>query len=231
MDLKTRKGVKSIGIIGFVLILIAGFVLVLQPLFEQNGKFVQQISAAEAEQNSVNQKLEMLRFQKSTIVDVEKLDDELSKQFPGASNTPGLVSMISEAAVKSGLNSKNLTNLTAGIPTITATTSGTDAAAPPTADTAAGTPAAAAPGAASNSNVAEIAVSINLEGDIESLSNFASQLKNTSRNLTVVSFNISNDEQGKATASVDAKTYIYKSIDKVVAPDGEAPVTPVEEDK
>lgn len=235
MDLKSRKGVRSLGFVGIGLLLIAGFMLVLQPLFAQNAKFTAEITAAEAEQTSVLEKLELLRYQRDTIEEVEKLDDELSKEFPGTANTPALINTIAEAANDAGMGSNNITNLTAGIPSLVSGTGGTDAAGAAPAPAAEGADPAAAPtpdAAAGSTNLAEITLDISVEGDVDEVSEFVNNLRDADRNLTILSFNLASDSaQGnnsKTTATVSAKTYIYKSIPKIEkapeAPAAEAPV-------
>lgn len=222
MDLKSRKGVRSLGFVGIGLLLIAGFMLVLQPLFAQNAKFTAEITAAEAEQTSVLEKLELLRYQRDTIEEVEKLDDELSKEFPGTANTPALISTIAEAANDAGMGSNNITNLTAGIPSLVSGTGGTDAAGAAPAPAAEGAAPAAAPtpdAAAGSTNLAEITLDISVEGDVDEVSEFVNNLRDADRNLTILSFNLASEAgesgNGKTTATVSAKTYIYKSIPKI----------------
>lgn len=233
MDLNSTKNVKALGIIGIFLILAAGFMLVVQPLLSQNSEYSQQFDAAEAEQVEMQSKLELLRTQRDTIADVEELDAELSKQFPGTADTPGLINMVATAATSSGLDSSNITNLTAGIPTLVATTTGgtEGGEAAPAPDAAAGgeadpapeaapvDPAAApVPGSTGTSNIAEIPLEISIEGGVDQISEFVNNLKEVDRNVTILSFSVSAEGEGEeatTSASIQAKTYIYNTVPKI----------------
>lgn len=234
MDLSTKKSVKTLGFIGIALVIIAGIVLVVQPFFAQNSKYADEIVQAESEQSIIVTKLEQLRMQKDNIKKVEKLDEDLSKKFPGVSDTPGLINMISETANKSGMTKSDITNLTAGIPTLVTTSGGTDGAPAESGESAEAPDKDAAAPAPSEGDIgtdlAEIPLDLTLKGDVNELTKFAENLRDANRNIVVLNFNLSTEED-KATATIQAKTYIYKTVAKVPADGEKAPEPEEESDK
>lgn len=223
MDLKTIKGVKRLFITLIALIAVVGVMLVVMPLMSQNQKFAEDITSSQSEQAAALEKLNKLKKQKEDIAKVEKMDADLSVAFPGSANTPGLVGYVSKAAVDAGMSVSNITDLSTGIPTLTASSSneGAVAAAPGAtpeapATGAAATPGAAAPAAGGGSNMAEMTVDISATGSISQLGQFTTNLTKGERNLLISDFAISSDSTtGESTVKITAKTFIYKSIPTV----------------
>lgn len=222
MDLKTTKGVKTLGIIGLLLIIIAGFMLVVQPLMAQSAKYSSEMNAKEQEKTTVSKELASLQHKKDTIGLVEELDKSTDKNFPAWADTPNMVSDIKSLANQSGLSSSSITNITSGVPTLVTSATGTGAdgsapapdAAAPEAASDTGTPAAAAPNSASNtSNLAEITLTIDVEGKTKDLLTFTNKLKDLDRSFVVDSYVLTNNvEENAASVTIAAKTYIYKEI-------------------
>lgn len=238
MDFKTIKGVKKIFIIITFLLLAAGFMLVIQPFMAQNQKFAEEISVSKQEQDNVLNKLTELKGHKDTIKTVEELDAKTSAQFPGAADTPGLVSLVTGAAAKSGLPVSSIKALTTGIPVLEASSATlTGAAAAPNAEGGASTEAAPAAGAAApapgatggTSNLAKMDVTISVEGSVAQLGAFINNLTAADqRNLLISTYSISDAENGQATASITATTYIYKrvpTVEEAAASTAPAPAT------
>ncbi len=222
MDLKTTKGVKTIGVIGILLIIIAGFMLVVQPLMAQSSKYASEMNAKEKEKATVSKELESLQHKRDTIGLVEDLDESMNKNFPVWADTPNMVNDIKKIANASGLNSTSITNITSGVPTLVSSVTGTGAevpaaapAAPATNET--GTPAAAAPNSTgATSNLAEIALTIDVEGKQKDLLMFTNKLKDLERSFVVDSYVLTNNlEENQASVTISAKTYIYKEIPKI----------------
>lgn len=224
MDFKTIKGVKRIFITLIALIAVVGVMLVVMPLMSQNQKFAQDIASSQSEESAALEKLNKLKKQKDDIGKVEKMDSDLSAAFPGSANTPGLVGYVSKAAVDAGMSVSNITDLSTGIPTLTASSANAGAvaaaAAPGASAPAAAAPAAgaagAAPAAGGGSNMAEMTVDISATGSIAQLGQFTTNLTKGERNLLISDFAISSDgATGESTVKISAKTFIYKSIPTV----------------
>lgn len=236
MDLKTRKGVRTIGIIALILLAAAGFMLVIQPLMTQNSDFSDEMTAAQSEQSTAQQKLADLQRQRETIEDVEALDSDLSEQFPGLADSPSLVAYIQQAASDAGIGQGSISNLTVGIPALV---TGSAAVAPaPAADPAGAAPveegegaaaeaeAAPTPDSPSSTNLAEVPVELAVSGSADQIAQFMTNLSESDRNLEILTYALAEgggEDEGAVTATLSLKTYIYNTVPKV----GEAAPEPV----
>ena len=223
MNLKTVKGVKQIWIAIIFVLVVAGSILIAQPFFMQNTKLAEDIKTSQEAKDSAQAKLTRMSGFKATVGAVEKLDNDLSTKFPGAANTPDLITFVQQAATASGMPVSSIKDLTTTVPKLETAATGAAGAAP--ADPAAAAPAAAAPadpaaaaGAApptTGGNLASMTVTIKAEGSVEQLQNFVTNLTEGSRNLLISGYNIdkAGSEGGGYTLNIpDAKTFIYKTI-------------------
>lgn len=230
MNLKTIKGVKQIWIAIILVLTVAGSILIAQPFFMQNSKLAEDIKTSQEAKDSAQTKLTRMSGFKASVGAVEKLDNELSVQFPGAAQTPDLIAFVQKAATDSGLPVSSITDLTTTVPKLeTAATGATGAPAGAPADPAAAPAAsgaadpAAAAGAApptTGGNLASMTVTIKAEGSVGQLQEFVSKLTTGSRNLLVSGYSIDkgSPEKGGYTLNIpDAKTFIYKTIPKPAA--------------
>ena len=233
MNLKTTAAVKRIGIVVLALLVVIGSMLVIYPFMMQNAKLATDISVAQAAKDDVQGKLSTMNNLKATNDQVKELDDEISKKFPGAADTPGFAAFVGKAASDAGLSLENITDLTTTIPTLSsagAPVAPAPEAAPSTpAKDAAPKDASSAPAPATGaSNLAEMSVTINAMGPIDKLQNFVANLKNGPRNILISTYSIqdggASTEGVTTTAIVSGTTYIYRPIQ--VPPTNPAPVTP-----
>lgn len=230
MDFSTRKTIRGLGIVGIVMLMIIGYLLVVQPFMAQSTKYSAELNQVSSDRDTAKNKLTLLQSQKDTIDQVEEHDDELSTKYPGSIDTPSFVSDLNSAARRSG---SKITQVSVSIPTIVTNAGGTDAVTPPAGDTATpsatppagnasatdstGVQAAPAPGAESSSSLASVTVDITAEGSVDDLTKFTQELLRIDRNVTVNSVNLSREgeDRKKGTATFSATSYIYKTIPKV----------------
>ena len=235
MNLKTTSGVKRLGVIALALILVIGSMLVVYPFLTQNAKLAEDIKTAQSAKDDAQTKLNQMNALKATNAQVKQLDDDLSKKFPSAADTPGFAAFVGKAAADAGLGMENITDLTTTIPTLS------QAAAPAAPAPAAGGSGSAAGGsgststkdaapkdnstapapAAGASNLAEMNVTITAMGSMDQLQQFIANLKNGPRNLLISTYSIQDGGQSAAgsgqngastTASITGKTFIYRAI-------------------
>lgn len=228
MNLKTIKGVKQIWIAIILVLTVAGSILIAQPFFMQNSKLAEDIKTSQEAKDAAQTKLTRMSGFKASVGAVEKLDNDLSTQFPGAAQTPELIAFVQKAASDAGLPVSAITDLTTTVPKLEAAAAPAGGAPAPAGGAAAtpaapADPAAAAPaggGAApptSGGNLASMTVSIKAEGSVSQLQAFVVNLSSGSRNLLISGYSIDkgSSDKGGATLDIpDAKTFIYKTIAK-----------------
>lgn len=228
MDFSTRKTIRGLGIVGIVMLMVIGYLLVIQPFMAQSTKHTLELNQVSGDRDTAVTKLTMLQAQKDTIGQVEDHDDDLSKSFPGSIDTPTFVSDLNSAASRSGTK---ISQVSVSIPALVTSAGGTDTATPPPATDApaegAEVQAAPTPGEQSNSSLASITVDITAEGSVDELTRFTQELLRIDRNLTINTVNLSRegDNSKKGTATFSATSYIYNTIPKVSdTPTEDAPV-------
>lgn len=217
MDFSTRKTIRGLGIVGIIMLMVIGYLLVVQPFMAQATKHTLELNQVSGDRETAITKFNMLKAQKETIGQVEDHDDELSKNFPGSIDTPNFVSDLNSAASRSGTK---ISQVSVSIPALVTSAGGTDTATPPTPDAPAdGTEVQAAPtpGEQSSSSLASITVDITAEGSVDELTKFTQELFRIDRNLNVNTVNLSRegDDSDKGTATFSATSYIYNTIPKV----------------
>lgn len=222
MDFSTRKTIRALGIVGVALLMIVGYLFVVQPFMAQSAKYSAELNQVSGDRDTAVNKLNMLKTQKETIVQVEEHDDALSKKYPGSIDTPTFVSDLNSAASRSG---SSITKVSVSIPAIVTSAGGTDTATAPPAPTeatpaeAGGEPVQAAPtpGGEQSSSMASATVDIIAEGTVDELSRFTQELLRIDRNMTVNTVNLSREgeDANKGTATYSATSYIYNTIPKV----------------
>lgn len=233
MDFSTRKTIRGLGIVGILMLMIIGYLLVVQPFMAQSAKYSAELNQVSSDRDTAKNKLNILQAQKETIDQVEEHDDELSKKYPGSIDTPAFVSDLNSAASRSG---SKITQVSVSIPSIVTNAGGTDAVTPPAeaapatgaeSAPAQGVEAAPAPGAESSSSLASVTVDITAEGSVNDLTKFTQELLRIDRNMTVNSVNLSREgeNRNKGTATFSATSYIYNTIPKV----SEAQETPADD--
>lgn len=225
MDFSTRKTIRALGIVGIALLMIVGYLFVVQPFMAQSTKYSAELNQVSGDRDTAVNKLNMLKTQKETIAQVEDHDDELSKKYPGSIDTPTFVSDLNSAASRSG---SSITKVSVSIPAIVTNAGGTDTATAPATPPASAeaTPAEAGgetvqaaptPGGEPNSSMASATVDIIAEGTVDELSRFTQELLRIDRNMTVNTVNLSREgeDANKGTATYSATSYIYNTIPKV----------------
>lgn len=227
MNLKTIKGVKQIWIAIILVLFVAGGALIAYPFLMQNNKLAADIKTSQESKDAASTKLSRMTTFKDTMPAVEKVDNDLSVQFPSAAQTPELIAFVQKAANDSGMDPSAITDLTTTLPKLETAATGTaagdadPAAAAAPADPAAAAPAdpAAAAGAApptSGGSLASMGVTIKADGSFGQLQTFVDKLNNGSRNLLISAYTIDKGtaDKGGFTLQVTANTYIYKTITK-----------------
>ena len=111
------KSIKILGGLIAVALIIFGFFLSVSPI-------VNSVEENTAEINKLNAQKQQILNNIERYSSLEKFDKELdatasflNDKFPEGSNVPDLISDISEAAVKSGMSSSTIANVTVGTPT------------------------------------------------------------------------------------------------------------------
>lgn len=231
MDFKTRKGVKTLGSIIIGLIIVAGYFVVIQPFLSQNAQYAEEVTAAESNMDTVQNKLVQLRKQKENITAIEKNDDALGEEFPNFVDMPAIRSMILTSASSAGISTKDVTNIEVGIPTPSVAqadaATGNSATPAPNSSETTTDKAAPAPNSEASSDMAQSEISITVSSSPEKGTQFLKNLQNSKRNFVVSSVVYSSDEGGKMT--VKATTYIHRVTGKVgdkSATPQQAPQTP-----
>lgn len=222
MDLKTPKGVKRLGIVLIALLLIAGIFLVIMPLIKQHADYQEQIDAAQSEENTVALQLSQTQRQTASIGEVVAFDTELSKAFPGAADTPGLIAFVGKAASDSGMKPDSIRELTATIPQVVAPSNPSDgipgSVPPPPTGAEAGPavdPAAPTPDTVASSNTAEVSVTLTIEASPDQISAFVKNILSSEKNTFILNYTVSTVENEPSTANMTIKTYIYNPIPPV----------------
>jgi type IV pilus assembly protein PilO len=173
-----------------LLVLAAGFLLLVQPQRSEAASLQEQTAQQEAAADALRTKLNQLKVQEQDLPRQQAKLEEIRSRLPDTPALPSLIRSLTDAAEASGAE---LTTLAPSAPVEVASTSGSATAVKPQAavDAAAGSAAAAAPAQAQAQSVLkQIPLSIEVTGSYATLTAFVTQLEGLQRSMLVTGVNI-----------------------------------------
>ena len=233
MRFKDSKSAKKFWIVVIFLVVVAGSFLVAYPLVSKANAAADAISQAEDTKIAAQKKVDEYQSYKANYDDYVALDEKVSTKFPASMNGVRYSLYVQQSAARVGIPARNIESMEMTQATMEGPTLGTAAPAaggaapaadpaaapaadpaadPAAADAAAGGDAAAAP-AAAESNIASADVTISVKGTIGQLNSFVEELMAGGRDFTLVSYAISEGEDG-ATAQITGTSLLYRDLDR-----------------
>lgn len=226
--MKKTQQIKLIGIVSIILITLLGIFTVAIPFVNQASKLAttqDEIIKANAQ---LDNNIKKLNTDKNDVNKVTSLYQELKKKFPDTVQPTALIADVSNAATKAGMGANNVEGVQMSkpepiTPTATGSTQQTteNTKTPPTTD--ATQPAQSNAPTGGNSNLAQMKVTITVNGTGTQLGAFLGALNEVNRVIKVNSVEISANKDGVSTMTVNGTTYLYKGI---AVPSAQAPQTP-----
>ncbi len=225
---KQQRNIKLLGIAGLAILAVAGSALIGYPLITQTQTFAKDNSAAQAANQVLQDKINALSATQKQLPEIQALNLVLSEKFPSLPNGTALLTDISTAAYSAGMNASNIQGIKVSAPvlltpaaaTAGSTTSSTTVKSGTTTATT-GTASGTNTGAPGGSQVASMAIVVNVTGNGTQLSTFLSNLGTIRRVVKIDSVSLSastSKNTSDTSMTVNATTYLYKAITVPSAP-------------
>lgn len=225
--MSNKKNVTMLLSMGLVLLLAAGYFLVISPFLSRGAESAQEIENAEMQRETAQLALATAQNYENSYPALTDINNSLGAQFPATADIESLNNSIVEAASRAGIPGENITSITTTSPDVIALevpveevpaeeapseeaeeeapeeVPAEDAVAPPTAEEI-----------AANSPMARMEVSITVEGDMQALYDFVGYLQDMDRVILITSSVSTHDaEGGTGTVSIRAFSYLYVALD------------------
>lgn len=229
--MKKTKQIKVFGSIGIALLLIVGVVTVGMPLLNQTNTLNQTRADIIASNAKLDTNIAALQLDQANVGKVTALYTELTKKFPSTVEPTALLADVSAAAVKAGMSSANIAGVSMDKPTAVAAASSTSTSGTSNTKTATTAPttnksttsSSSTASSAAGGSLAEMKVTIIVNGSPTQLGAFLGALNEVNRVIKVTGISITSKKEGTSTMTVDGNTYIYKGI---AIPAGSTPTVP-----
>lgn len=218
----TKKYVIALGAVAALAVTGLGVNYVAMPTISSYNEANVAIADAESSKSMMEARLGGLQAAKDQFVDVETINNDLSKQFPENGETQQLIEQILAGAASAGIPSNNVSNMEFQAPTIFTPPVAATPETPPAEGTepVAETPPAEGEVPAENPEAqlavpegfATLDLSVSLKGTPEQIQRFITYLNSMDRVVTVREVTLSTEAEGDVTLSFTATTYVYRAI-------------------
>ena len=192
-----------------VLILLAGFFLLIHPRMSKPGDLNNQAQDVQMQVSAERAKLAGLQHKAAELPAEQRIAKAIEQKFPATADQNDLLTQISDAVTASGLSQTSVSGLTLGVPTLQVGT-GKGVSVPANNSPAQG-PAAQPPAAAGSTQVASMSVSMTVSAPRAQLVAFLKQLENAPRAFLVTSVSIgsaSTGGSGAASATISGTMFV-----------------------
>lgn len=231
--MSNKKNVTMLFSMGLVLLLAAGYFLVISPFLDRGAESSQEIENAKMQRETAQLALATAQNYEKAYAPLTDINNTLETQFPSTADIESLNNSIVQAATRAGIPGENITSITTTSPDVIALevpveevpaeevpaeeapeeVPAEDAVAPPTAEEI-----------AANSPMARMEVSITVEGDMQALYDFVGYLQEMDRVILITSSVSTHDaEGGTGTVSIRAFSYLYVALDDPLTEDATNP--------
>lgn len=231
--------ITVVGSLILVVILIAGWFLLLSPRLEKASDLRSQREAVASENVTTKATIDDLEKKKANIGEAQADAELLAGKFPSTAAEAELFALIRKAASDAGLPEKNVTDLTPGIPALASTDGSValpaDQAAPaegeasdPNAAPAAGTDAAAGgeKAAAPAAQLATMSLDLSVTGSQAQVIRFLGELENMDRAILIETVSFGDGEKGSGSATISGKMFLLPAlVDPTKPVEGDAAAT------
>lgn len=198
MNLRTPRATLVAGALLLVVLAVAGWFLAVGPKTEALAEVQTSIEDTRAQNDLLEQQLAELREQAAAITETEAVADELARVFPGTADQPGLFRMVTDAAARAGIGSRDVTALSPTPPTIGG------------ADPATG----ASPVPAAGATLARQTVTLSVEGTYAETTELLANLEQMPRAYLVTSVSLGvGSGPGSFLTTVTGDMFVVPTID------------------
>ena len=116
MNLRSATATRLLGSLGLVLLLLAGWLLLLGPVTGQIGESREAVTSAQERNITLSRQLSTLREQAADLSDTRAVAQELDRLFPATADQPGLFAAVVGAARGAGYGPDDITTLSPSAP-------------------------------------------------------------------------------------------------------------------
>lgn len=221
MNLQSVPVTRLIGVASLVVVLLAGWFLLIGPTVGRVGEVDQRMTDAEDRNFTMSTQLTQLRAQAEDLPRTRAEADRLAEVFPPTADQPGFFAQVSEAAADAGIGPDDITDVSLGTP-IVPNPEGEEAPPPGTnpADSLPATPA-------DPTEIALQLVTVTASGDYRDLTAMLDNLESMRRTLYVTGVELTEgtgtEEAGTASAMSLTVTGVTFVAELLEAPDVNKP--------
>lgn len=192
MNLQTPAATKVLGALGLVLIVAAGWLLVVGPTTAALADVREQIEASRAQNQVLEAQLLTLQDQAANLDVTRETAAVLATMFPPTADQPGLFKQVTDAAADAGIGPKDVTALTPTPPAV----GGVD-------------PASGVQPTAPTDNLARQTVTVTVEGDYAATQELLENLEEIPRAYLITSVTLGGGSvAGRYTTTITGDMFV-----------------------
>ncbi len=213
MNLQSVPVTRLIGVVSLVVVLLAGWFLLIGPTVGELGAVDQRMTDAQDRNSRMSLQLTQLRAQAEDLPKTRAEADRLAEVFPPTADQPGFFAQVTEAAFDAGIRADDITDVSLGTPIVPKP----EGEEPPPSGT---NPADSLPVTpADPTEIALQLVTVTVSGDYRDLTAMLANLESMQRTLYVTGVELAagtgTEEAGTASAmslTVTGVTFVAKLL-------------------
>jgi Tfp pilus assembly protein PilO len=212
MNLRSVPVTRFLGVTALVVVLLAGWFLLVGPTVSRLGEVDQRLTDAQDRNSSMSLQLATLRAQAEELPATRQQAQSLAEVFPPTADQPGFFAQVTAAAAAAGIGADDITDITLGAPVVPE-----DAEA----DASGVSPADSLPTTPADPEIALQPVSVMVSGSYRDLTAMLGNLESMRRTLYVTGVDLA-EESAEEGAVSETMTITVSGV-TFVAPPLEAP--------
>ncbi|WP_141015609.1 hypothetical protein [Nocardioides sambongensis] len=214
MNLRSINGTLVLGFGALIVLLLAGWLLLISPVLGDTSEAHDEVSAAQDRNRLMTSQVNGLKQQQDQLPRYQAIADEMAALFPPTADQPGFFAAVNAAAQDAGIGSDQLTVLSPSAPVLLGPDGQPLAADAVTAEGETGETGETAAG-----EIAEQTVSVTAEGTFDQIQSLLANLEQLDRSFVVSTLGVDDGATGGQTVTLTGRTFVAAPL--AYEPEGE----------